>query len=358
MESRTIGFIPVAPHTASSHSHEVMIHATNKRRIPSRSSHRRAILVMSNRNTEDHFHTGSRLYDQPSQALYDFLTRRAVKTIMYYFDEFHDGPSKDWLNTFDNFGQREDHFTGSDAFLVKMLKSPRETCIMTIAHPKGYFKREFKSTIEPAKICERIMSVRKQLAEEWSRDLQLIARENLEVIRVTLEKALYGRDHNVDRMRSLILDHDMFTNDYSALRSSNYAKLKTMLTHYASYQVLENLHHTNNHEYMWFNHYLRGHVVKNDEDFVLELIRAPVVNCTHPHYEIFPRMIAEKVLEARLQIANDWIFLLSSTEEANRRIYQKAVSMGVEDVAPVRVENKDGNDDGSSTGGAGVDPQP
>lgn len=282
----------------------------------------------------------SALYDDASHALYNFLTRRAVDTLLVYMDEFHDGPGKNWLENFDNFHERKHDFKGADSFLLAMLRTPPQTGTMTIRHPRGYFKREFKFSIEPRRIAERLLAIRAQLATEWMRDLQLIHKENMQLDRLRLERTLKPSE-NLDKFRERILDEDPFALDDSALRSANYAKLKVMMTHYASYAVLEDMHHSDNHSYMWLLSYLQSHKVKNDEDFVFALMHEPRVQMTNPEQEVNPLDIAERILARRLAISKDWIFLLGSTEEANRRLLV-AVVMGstrLEDLK-VRAEKK------------------
>jgi len=322
-------------------------------RVPSTVNHGHSTVSMNTNGRG--VHGGSDkfgIHDPTSTVLYDFLTRRSVNTLIYYFDEFHDGPSKNWLEKFENFKEREIGFTQSDEFLLKMMSSRPEKGVMTVSHPKGYFKRQFPFTIEPRRIAERILAIREQLSVEWKKDLRLISSENNELQRLHLELALQP-NISLDSIRKKILDSDPFANDTSALRSSNYRKLKVLLTHHASYAVLQDLHKSDNHSYMWLESFLKTHSVENDEDFVFTLMRTPNVTRVNPDSQVSPLHIAGDILQKRLEIARDWRFLLTSTAEANRKLTLTTLlqSTNLEEVfdpAKVRVDPKSQGFDTSS----------
>eukprot|EP00183_Erythrolobus_madagascarensis_P005618 CAMPEP_0185845130 /NCGR_PEP_ID=MMETSP1354-20130828/1184_1 /TAXON_ID=708628 /ORGANISM="Erythrolobus madagascarensis, Strain CCMP3276" /LENGTH=403 /DNA_ID=CAMNT_0028545025 /DNA_START=104 /DNA_END=1315 /DNA_ORIENTATION=- len=257
-------------------------------------------------------------------ALYDFLTKRSVKTLMVYLDEFHDGPSKDWLEKFADFKQREATFAESDKYLLRMMRTTTQKGTLTVSHPKGYFKRSFPFTIEPRRLAERILAIREQLAAEWQRDLQLIEEENQQLHRIHLELSLNGADTDLNKVRKRIFEHDPFADNDSALCSSNYRQLKAMLTEFASYAFLDKLKHVDSHSYKWLDSYLSTHEVGNDEAFLRELWTMPTVSPsssseeTDVEGEVRPFDLAGKILSERLKLSKDWSSLLTNAPSANR----------------------------------------
>jgi len=271
----------------------------------------------------------SQHYSAAENALYDFLTRRAVNTLMVYLEEFHDGPSKDWLEKFAGFKQRGDTFAKADEYLLAMMRTSTQRGTLTVSHPKGYFKRSFPFTIEPRRLAERILAIREQLALEWQRDLQLIAEENKQLNRIHLELSLNGAGTDLNKVRKRIFESDPFADNDSALCPINYRKLKTMVTHYASYAVLEKLHHADNHSYNWLSTYLKTHPVEDDEAFIRAMWHAPSLKMTNPSTVVQPFDLAGEILSERLSIAKDWTFLLTTTPTANRQLLLECLKESV-----------------------------
>jgi len=243
--------------------------------------------------------------------------------LLVYLEEFHDNASKRWLENYAGFKLRAAQFSESDEYLLGMMREPVETGTITVAHAKGYFQASFPYSIEPQRLAQRILAIREQLAEEWRRYLKLIEEENNELNRIHLELSFNNNGNNdgastTKLMRARIFDSDPFVNADSALCSANYRKLKTMLTHYAAYAVLEMLHLADNHAFNWLNLYLTTHPVHSDEQFLRALWVTPPVAMTNPVTIVRPQLLAAEILTERVKLSKDWHFLLGTTSKANQ----------------------------------------
>lgn len=247
-------------------------------------------------------------------CLRDFLTRRAVNTVLYYMHELHDGPSHNWLSNFDNFSDqvKAHDFKNGDQFLDKMRQAPMEKGYIKIGHPSGRFSRKYPFTIEPRRIASRIVDIRVQLAEEWSNDLLCIEAENLELQRMSFEALVAKSKAELDSKRNLIFDSDPFANDQTPLRFKNYTALRTLLTQQAITRLLPFMRDRgSNHEYMYFRQFLSSYgPIGDDIDFFQNLMARSPETRTNPSYMVVPRSIAGQVLELRAAIAKEWIAVL------------------------------------------------
>lgn len=247
-------------------------------------------------------------------ALRDFLTRRAVSTVLFYMHEFHDGPSHHWLSNFDSFSDRVKarQFKNGDQFLEKMRQAPIEKGFIQIGHPSGRFSRKFPFTIEPGRIASRIVDARVQLSEEWAHDLHCIEAENLEIQRLSFERLLSKSEADLNSKRNLIYDSDPFANDESALRFRNYTALKTLLTQHAVMRLLPYIRDRgSNHEYMYLLQFLATYgPIGDDTKFFETLMRGATQQRRNPSFLVVPRSIAIQILDLRTELAKEWISAL------------------------------------------------
>lgn len=247
-------------------------------------------------------------------CLRDFLTRRAVNTVLYYMHELHDGPSHNWLSNFDNFSEqvKAHKFKNGDQFLDKMRQAPMEKGYLKIGHPSGRFSRKFPFTIEPRRIASRIVDVRVELAAEWAKDLLCIEAENLELQRIAFERLVAKSQAELDSKRNLIFDSDPFANDQTPLRFKNYSALKTLLTQHAITRLLPYLRDMgSNHEYMYLHQFLGSYgPIGDDIDFFHDLMGRLPESRTNPSYVVMPRSIAAQILDLRAVIAKEWIAVM------------------------------------------------
>lgn len=247
-------------------------------------------------------------------VLRDFLTRRAVNTVMYYMHELGDGPSHQWLSNFDNFSDKvkKHTFKNGDRFIERMMHTPPAKGSLKIGHPSGRFSRTFHFTIDPRNIAHRIVAVRVQLAGEWARDLRCVDAENLELQRLSFERIVVVSEKELDSKRNLIFDSDPFANDQTPLRFKNYVALKTLITQHAVTRLLPYMRDRgSNHEYMYLLQFVNSYgAIANGDDFMRDLMSRPVELRTNPSYTVVPRSIAAQVLELRSAIAAEWITVM------------------------------------------------
>eukprot|EP00177_Eucheuma_denticulatum_P002669 GFKZ01004796.1.p1 GENE.GFKZ01004796.1~~GFKZ01004796.1.p1 ORF type:complete len:363 (+),score=64.57 GFKZ01004796.1:41-1090(+) len=252
--------------------------------------------------------------------LRDFLTRRAVNTVMYYMEELRDSPSRDFLNNFDDFASKvkNNKFADGDAYLQKMTAAPTQHCSIRVGHAR--ISRVYDFTIEPSRIAKRIRDSRIQLASEWARDLHCIAAENLEIQRLGFEKMFCKSEAELDSKRNLIFDSDPLASDQTPLRYKNYMALKTLTTQHAVARLLPYARDKgSNHEYMYLLQFVNSWgVMKNGDDFIMALMDRPLERRTNPDYIIHPRSVAAQILELRAVIAEEWIAVMEYFPEEQR----------------------------------------
>lgn len=246
--------------------------------------------------------------------LRDFLTRRAVHTIMFYMAELGDRPTRQWLANFDSFSDRvaEDRFDDADGFLDKMMRTQRIRGSIKMRHPRGYFSRTYPFVIEPHRIAKRIVATRVQLAEEWATDLRCIQEENLEIQRMAFEKMVCSDDKVLASKQNIIFDSDPFGSNHTPLRYKNYMALKLLITQHAITRLLPFLRDQgSNHEYMYLLQFVNtyGPLEKGDE-FLRTLMACPIETRTNPTHTIQPKSIALQIMELRRVIADEWISVM------------------------------------------------
>lgn len=266
-------------------------------------------------------------------VLRDFLTRRAVHTVMYYMDEMHDGPSKIWLSRFESFEQKvkANQFRDGDTFIDRMLRAQPEKGTLKVGHPR--FSRTFTFTIEPNRIAKRILQSRGQLSAEWANDLKCIEAENLELQRIGFEKLFCKDDTELDSKRSLIFDSDPFSTDHTPLRFKNYQALKTLTTLHAAARLIPYLRDRGpNHEYMYLLQFVKSYgPIKDGDLFIRTLMERPIETRTNPSHIIHPRAIALQIMELRVVIAKEWKSVMEFIPEEQslsaRRSLERSINL-------------------------------
>ncbi|PXF46960.1 hypothetical protein BWQ96_03298 [Gracilariopsis chorda] len=269
-------------------------------------------------------------------AVRDFLTRRAVNTVMYYMHELGDNTTRTWLKRFERFSERVENgqFVDGESYLNRMMRAEKERISVQVSHLGGRLLRTYEYDVEPFRLAKRILDIRKQLAAEWVGDLRCIEMENLEIQRMAIERALCSDEAQLESKRKLIFDSDPFASDQTPLRYKNYHALKTLITSHAVSRLLPYVRDCgSNHDYMYLLQFCRAYGMIGDGDqFVRELMGRPIERRTHPSYTIQPRSLALQVLELRTAVAAEWIevmkFVPSEHMLMNRRILERSVEMG------------------------------
>lgn len=247
-------------------------------------------------------------------VLRDFLTRRAVDTVMYYMHELGDRPSHQWLSGFHSYAKhvKQRTFKNGEHFINSMFSSPPEEGSVKIGHPSGRFSRTVHFTIEPAHIAQRIVDVRVQLSKEWSKDLRCVDAENLELQRLAFERMMVTSEKELNSKKNLIFDSDPFANDQTPLRFKNYVGLKTLITQHAVARLLPYMRDRgSNHEYMYLLQFVNSHgVIEDGDQFLRSLMAKPAESRTNPEFTVIPKSIASQVMELRSAIAAEWITVM------------------------------------------------
>jgi hypothetical protein len=273
----------------------------------------------------------------------DFVTKRAIYTLCYYFSELHDEFSKRWLLQFENFGDQGELREGSYAYLLRLFRSPMHIFEISSGPDPRYhsYSRTFEIEISPSSIAIRLMRVREQVAAECASDLGLVAAENLEISRQHIELSLNALA-DLESLRSLIFENDPFTSDSTPLRTETYRRLQALLTEAAVCECLAELRDTSYHDYLWLMEYrdaakLFGKYRKHQEKFssgfpylwsgeyrkqgfILNMLRLAPVLRTNPTKWIYPNQLAHRLMELRSKIATKWIEELQSIPSDHQKL--------------------------------------
>eukprot|EP00882_Tetradesmus_deserticola_P001384 GHRQ01001499.1.p1 GENE.GHRQ01001499.1~~GHRQ01001499.1.p1 ORF type:complete len:570 (+),score=231.36 GHRQ01001499.1:75-1784(+) len=134
----------------------------------------------------------SPLRDGNRDRLIGLLTERAAKTLMVYLMETNANVYS-WLVNF--YKQNPIPKDGSwdeisgEAFLRKLLSMPIEEAKYNTGRD-SLFDNVRSCDVDPRSIAQRVMDIRKQLAEEFIQELQMVAEENALLLRETLQSSL------------------------------------------------------------------------------------------------------------------------------------------------------------------------
>ena len=156
--------------------------------VPAAASRDRGALRMSLRDRD-----GAGEHEQMRRMAKNFLTQRAVQTLLFSLDQSGQRADFDWiegymghqgLSAVHNYGALR---CGWRDYLSGMLRLPEQTLTKTVEYYRGGSKgnpflqpntHEVTATISPRRLTATIMELRAEISGEWARDLQLIAREN------------------------------------------------------------------------------------------------------------------------------------------------------------------------------------
>lgn len=246
----------------------------------------------------------------------DYLTRRAVHSVAYYFQEFGDSATRQWILRFDNFAAREasETFLDGDAFLSRMLAAAPVTGTVV---QRGSYRREFPFTITPSRVARSVLAARAQLAGEWASDLSVVAADNFELQRSACERSLGAC---VAAQRRPVIEFDVDDGDQSPLRFRNFQNLMVLVTQHAVARLQPFLRDTSNHEYMYLSQFVQQYgPLKDGDDFVEKLMAQPMQDRTNPTFVLDPRAIAMHIMDLRNVIAKEWVEVMEQVPEEQLR---------------------------------------
>eukprot|EP00903_Cladosiphon_okamuranus_P006174 g6071.t1 len=176
-----------------------------------------------------------------ARAAKNMLSESSVASVVYYWLEFRDDLTPQWMKQF-TYRNGDIQDIGWSQHLDLLLRSePEEMIVRRLSQrPQGgsgnnpYLKpnrtqMEYTVLIEPQSIARKIMQVREQISKEWIQDLGLIAAENSEVERHREDSLCLDSDSK-EKDRKLVFDHDPLNNTSSPYRGKNYKLLLEMIT--------------------------------------------------------------------------------------------------------------------------------
>jgi len=287
----------------------------------------------------------------PSALIKDFVTQRALQTMLSNLDFAHQTDHRDFLSRFlEHEGVQDFHsYGGLKCGWMEYLTTLRKTAPFDIVRRKPmrkvgsannpYIKQQFfeySINIDPSRLAEDMCEVRLQIADEWQADLQLIAAENAELFRHHNEMMVNGSDTQLHFKHPLMVQGDQD----SPLRKSNYDLLEKYATHVATQRVLHDMSRSKpeRHSHSWLREYvvLHGEGFEGDHgfnvgrSFLAGLLGAPpsVVPGKKGSKRITmidPLDIAARIMAERQCVADRWVEALGEVEEDHLEIKRKVL---------------------------------
>jgi hypothetical protein len=287
----------------------------------------------------------------PSALIKDFITQRALQTLLRNLDSAHQADHRDFLSRFlEHDGVQDFHgYGGLRCDWVEYLTTLRKTAPFDIVKRKPmrrmgspdnpYIKQqyhEYSISIDPGRLAEDLCEVRAHLSEEWQLDLQLIAAENAELFRHHNEVMVNGSDTQ-GKFRHPLLNRG---DSDSPLRLANYDLLEKYCTHVASERVLHDMSRSRaeRHSHKWLREWLlmhgegfegdHGHNV--GREFLRGLLSAPPSVVAEGGKGrgitmIDPLDIAARIMAERQLVADSWVEALGEVDEDHLDIRRRVL---------------------------------
>eukprot|EP00640_Fibrocapsa_japonica_P002112 CAMPEP_0113945376 /NCGR_PEP_ID=MMETSP1339-20121228/44946_1 /TAXON_ID=94617 /ORGANISM="Fibrocapsa japonica" /LENGTH=340 /DNA_ID=CAMNT_0000950933 /DNA_START=190 /DNA_END=1212 /DNA_ORIENTATION=- /assembly_acc=CAM_ASM_000762 len=152
-------------------------------------------------------------------ALKKTLTQQAVRSCVFYMNEFRDDVTVQWLKKYDEEMKRA---TSTEYLKTLMTKEPEQVKVQRIMRramggsgTNPYLKNsssfEYTVDINPKDIAQRLLKIRAQIATEMIQDLKLVRVEDEEVVRHRSDVVNFGEEEAEGTRRAV---HD-FTDPFS-----------------------------------------------------------------------------------------------------------------------------------------------
>ena len=277
----------------------------------------------------------------------------------------------DWLEAWQGHeGIRNYHglsglHMGGRAYIAQLLRTPNEEIVVEFtrrgngghggsperaaalgAGGNPYLKDhvfEFKEKIEPRRLGDRLMRLRKEMADEWLQDLQLIGKENDEMWRSFFETVREDED-KLKNLQNPVYAHDPSDGaSGSTFRGGNYDLLRRLSTYKAAQQVLAD-YQRGNHEDQAKASFLERMLTVHGSDFegdagysvdkaFLEaLLKTPpsmIRGTTYGGQEtmvlLSPLTVVEQICALRQVIAERWIKELGDVAQDHMDIQRELI---------------------------------
>mmetsp|Transcript_16776 Transcript_16776/g.22166 ORF Transcript_16776/g.22166 Transcript_16776/m.22166 type:complete len:409 (+) Transcript_16776:180-1406(+) len=226
------------------------------------------------------------------EYLKTLLTFQAIKTFMYYCEEFRDEVTSKWIADFDEKMKAKEEAEGKiswEQYMETLMRTePEEILIQKIQQrarggaganrsymeslgsypeqarakedeerkPNPYLNNEavyeFTVLIDPFSLAKRILSVREQLSQEWTEDLSLISLANQELLRYHFDKTIMG-EVEAKKGTTLVFESDAFGAN-TPYRTESYKILTEMTTTIAMRRCEKDIIESGNSKAQrWFN---------------------------------------------------------------------------------------------------------
>lgn len=284
----------------------------------------------------------------------DLLTQRAVQTQLFYFDQYHDKLSLEWLEHVDSL-EGLSHYHGLHAlrhsweeYLLSIMMSSPVTREVVRPLPQGgtpgnpYLQQRVQSfnvSIEPKVIADNILTIREQLAHEWEEDLLLMEKENNELWRHHFAM-VNDLEDRAEALQLPTFEHDAGTSLSSPLRGGSFDLLMNAATVVAVHSLLRSWQSQSSKAVCsrWLRQFwvLHGSLFSGDygygsaKKFVSEMLAETPSICSSPGGEmdlIDPLNIAQEVMDERVAVCKLWAELLQSAPEDRWTLQRHALDV-------------------------------
>lgn len=304
-----------------------------------------------------------------------FLTQRSYQNLIFLLADLgRDQITADWLEAWEGHeGIRHYHglnglHVGGRDFLNKLLRAPNEEVVVEFKRRGNgghggsqarsealgeagnpYLKDhvfEYKTKIEPRRLCDRLMSIERDMAEEWVEDLQLLGKENDEMWRSFFEIVREDED-KLKNLQMPVYQHDPSDGPSgTSFRGGNYDLLRRLSTWKAIKKLLKDYSSGNAEDQAKAGFLERMFTVHGSEfegdgpysvdktffqallDSSPSMVRSTTYGGEESMVLLSPLTIVEDICEVRSKIAAGWIAELGSVKddhiELNRAIIQES----------------------------------
>lgn len=302
-------------------------------------------------------HHSSKLPDFDQEAarqhevINDFVTQRALQTLIFYQAQNRDEVTAGWLSRFeDHDGIERFHGTQGlrlpwDEYLTSLCQAEDEQIVVELKRRGGHKKnpylkdRYFNYTvsIEPRNLANRLFDLRIALAKEWRSDLLGIAGVLAELTRSRTAVVVNGTDDLAGLTMPWLEAYDPIgSGDATAFRGGNFDLLLRLSTHEAVKRTLRQLEQVKT-PYAKLNHAFlkdflkkRAKVLVRDgpygvaSSFLMSLADMPAYIHDYDPREkpvfLDPVAMADLVMKEQLNIVELWRSLLDHIPEDNHRV--------------------------------------
>eukprot|EP00534_Pseudo-nitzschia_fraudulenta_P015684 CAMPEP_0201248846 /NCGR_PEP_ID=MMETSP0852-20130820/57979_1 /ASSEMBLY_ACC=CAM_ASM_000632 /TAXON_ID=183588 /ORGANISM="Pseudo-nitzschia fraudulenta, Strain WWA7" /LENGTH=392 /DNA_ID=CAMNT_0047547749 /DNA_START=126 /DNA_END=1307 /DNA_ORIENTATION=- len=295
----------------------------------------------------------------------NFLTQRSIQSFIFLCEECRDPHSGKWIEDF--LGTKNllaYHGTGAsfvtgfswDVPLLEILDQPKDVMIVS-AKRRGrghggwsknnpYLKDryvEFKITIDPISLTDRILAVREQLASEWAIDLEILGRANQQILDSYFQLAKNDRQiQNQDFATAptiafertavnAINNQTAFGATGSPFRKGSFDLLYNLCTQASIHRLLYLLREQGDYSNLeWIHDFYLDRLVDyfdgdlpygRADDFVEELLLSSpsIIDGGDGKVSLTdPFGLSEKIIEIRNDIFSEWIIAMNQVPIAHQ----------------------------------------